>query len=227
MCASSFYNGGGWYNLEAWQDIGGIPVFWNDWTPRLVGFIYDDEGESQLYEYDGLLILFNECDLPSQCNRSPGAAAAIWNSVRLAAPDALLLGPAPSHVGLDWFAQWLDAHHKSYGTYPEPHRWTTHYYPWKGAAPTFAAHMDGFCAVLTERGLPCEDIWVTEYGTCVVGDMYDLVKSIAHHPAVERFFVFTNRAPPSAPWPHCLAVLDADGRWTPVGAEYHRAMIQE
>lgn len=214
LCGSWYYHMSGWRNLDSYVSSGGIPVMWCDYD-RWGNDYYDIARDVLTESYDGTILVLNEPDRWDQCDRNAYESAVIVHTFLELLPHAKLI--FPNIVHMESLAPFLDTYYGLYGEYPVPYRWGMHNYTTYRSAEE---EINIFCSVLESRGIECNNIWITEYGSCNPDLVYEKTRDIISSDRVEKFAVFTNRDG------GCYTMIDDSNNLTDIGEAYIRAMTE-
>lgn len=154
--------------------------------------------------YDGFLLIFNEPDVPGQCEISPEEA--VDRTLRLieTMPRAKMIGPQ-FFSGLGY--SWIRAYHSLLAQQTDwrPYAYAFHYYDWDGLGGGLAAEIDRFDRIIRDEWGEDRRIWLTEYNVhCGPEGLVVDTLAALNDDRIERLAVF-------APvWSECLSLYTGE-----------------
>lgn len=194
LCAKSTYYTGSF--VAATKTNWVLPILWCDFDTRGRNY-YEHAQYLADAGYGGPILVLNEPDNRSQCNRTPTEAAVIWRQFERILPDGKFVGPNITHAGTGWLDAWFKEYRRIYHEEPAVWRFAFHLYPWHvGEFQT----IQQLCFVLESNDYECSQIWMTEMGTPTGSAelLYKLTRHVIEDGRFDRWYVFTNHA---AEWP--------------------------
>jgi hypothetical protein len=210
--ADCYYHWGWWHNLDNYLASGGVPHLWCN-SNKTGSINFYQIAADHLTNYQGIVLLFNEPNLPDQCDLTPEQLALSFYIYEQILPDAQLVGP---NFFFDRFitkrVQYVDDFITSYqalkGTKPQPDMWAIHFY---NSDESILDELNAFCTLLRKHMYKCHKIMVTEYGTDDPVKMLNWTREMIEDNRVLMYMPFTNRNYAK------YAMITTDGKLTNIG----------